>query len=266
MSEVDSGKAVPAHRRLPWAPVRNLVVDFLVAARTVPTMCGFLEVDVTLAREELAKRATEGEPVSFTAYLAFCISRALEKHPTLHGFRQGKHVVVFEDVDVNTLLEKRKPDGALIPVIYIVRGANRKSLSEIDRELKDAVTRDLLDDPGVKRRASSLKWPSLVRRGVLAWTMRDPFKMKKQWGTVGLSNVGSSLSSRFAVGTSFSLLTLTILAGSISTKVTWRDERPTPRQVLGMTVMVDHNLVDGMPAARFAEELAQLLEGAAGLR
>lgn len=265
MSEADSGEAVPAHRRLRWAPIRNLVVDFIWAARTVPTVCGFLEVDVTLAREKLTHSAARGAPLSFTAYLAFCISRALEKHPTLHGFRQGKDVVVFDDVDVNTLLEKRKPDGSLIPVIYIVRAANRKTLSEIDRELKAAVSRDLLDDPGVKRRASLLKWPSLVRRGVLAWSMRDPFLMKKQWGTVGLSNVGSSLSSRFAVGTSFSLLTLTVIAGSISTQVMWKDEQATPRQMLGMTVMVDHNLIDGMPAARFAEDLAKLLETAAGL-
>ncbi len=262
---MSDGKDVPAHRRLPWSPIRNLVVDFLVAARTVPTISGFVEADVTLAREKLTERSARGEPVSFTAYLAFCIGRALEKHPTLHGFRQGQEVVVFDDVDVNTLLEKRKPDGSLIPVIYIVRGANRKSLVEIDQELKQAVSSDLRDDPGVKRRAKLLRLPSLARRALLAWSMRDPFTMKKQWGTVGLSNVGSSLSSRFAVGTSFSVLTLTVIAGSISTKVMWRDERATPRQVLGMTIMVDHNLVDGMPGARFAEELCRLLESATEL-
>jgi pyruvate/2-oxoglutarate dehydrogenase complex dihydrolipoamide acyltransferase (E2) component len=262
---MSSSSARPAHRREPWPKVRNLVVDFVAAARTVPTISGFVEADVTLAREKLAERAARGEPVSFTAYLAFCISRALEKHPKLHGFRQGNEIVVFDDVDVNTLLEKRKPDGSLIPVIYIVRGANRKSLAEIDRELKGAVKSDLLDDPGVQRRARLLKLPSLVRRGLLAWSMRDPFLMKQQWGTVGLSNVGASVSSRFAVGTSFSLLPLTIIAGSISTQVMWRDERATPRQMLAMTIMVDHNLTDGMPGARFAEDFAQLLESASEL-
>jgi pyruvate/2-oxoglutarate dehydrogenase complex dihydrolipoamide acyltransferase (E2) component len=260
MSKSEGPRAVPEHRLVPWSPFRELVVDFVSAARTVPTMCGFIEVDVTLAREKLAERAARGEPLSFTAYLAFCIGRALEKHPMLHGFRRGNEVVQFDEVDVNTLLEKRKPDGSLLPVIYIVRGANRKSLEEIDGELKRAVQSDLLDDAGVKRRARLLRLPALARRALLALTMRDPFAMKKHWGTVGLSNVGSSVSSRFAIGTSFSILTLTVIAGSIYTKVMWRDERATPRQVLGMTIMVDHNMVDGAPAARFAEDLAQLLE------
>ena len=260
-----SRNSLPSHRQVPWPPIRDLVVDFVAVGRTVPSMCGFIEIDVTSAKQKLAVLAASGRRLSFTAYLAFCLSRALEKHPMLHGLRQGKRIVLFDDVDVNTLLEKRKPDGSLVPVMYVVRSANRKSLAEIDGELKDAVAKDLLDDPGVKRRARLLRFPAWIRRGLLHWARRDPFLMKRHWGTVGLSNVGSHLSSRFAVGTSFSVLTLAVIAGGTATKVMWHQEKAVPRQMLGMTFLVDHDLVDGAPASRFAEDLAQLMEHAIGL-
>ena len=262
---MNSRNSLPSHRQVPWPPIRDLVVDFVAVGRTVPSMCGFIEVDVTAAKMKLAALVAQGQKLSFTAYLVFCLSRALEKHPMLQGYRRGKRIVLFDDVDVNTLLEKQKPDGSLVPVMYVVRGANRKSLTEIDQELKGAVRSDLLDDPGVKRRARLLRLPACVRRGLLHWARRDPFVMKRHWGTVGLSNVGSQLSSRFAVGTSFSVLTLAVIAGGTATKVMWHGEQAVPRQMLGMTFLVDHNLVDGAPASRFAEDFAQLLESAFGL-
>ena len=41
------------------------------------------------------------------------------------------------------------------------------------------------------------------------------------------------------------------------------DGRVTVRDVLDLTVAIDHNVVDGAPAARFAAELRELLESAA---
>ncbi|HET9960103.1 MAG TPA: 2-oxo acid dehydrogenase subunit E2 [Polyangiaceae bacterium] len=257
--------SVPGYRQVPWPPIRDLVVDFVAAGRAVPSVYGFIEIDVTDVKLKLATLAQRDRRISFTAYLTFCLGRALEKHPMIHGLRQGKHIVCFDDVDVNTLLEKQKPDGSLIPVMYIVRSANRKSLTDINRELRAAVQRDLLDDPGVKRRARLLSFPAWVRRGLLAWARRNPFSMKRHWGTVGLSNLGSAVSSRFAVGTSFTIVTLSVIAGSIYTKVMWIDEKATPRQVLGVTLLFDHNLLDGGPAARFTEEFARTLELATGL-
>jgi pyruvate/2-oxoglutarate dehydrogenase complex dihydrolipoamide acyltransferase (E2) component len=41
------------------------------------------------------------------------------------------------------------------------------------------------------------------------------------------------------------------------------DGRVTVRDVLDLTVAIDHNVVDGAPAARFAAEFRELLESAA---
>jgi chloramphenicol O-acetyltransferase len=44
-----------------------------------------------------------------------------------------------------------------------------------------------------------------------------------------------------------------------------RVERIEVREMLALTVSVDHDVIDGAPAARFGARLAELIEGAAGL-
>ena len=45
----------------------------------------------------------------------------------------------------------------------------------------------------------------------------------------------------------------------------WVDGRPEPRTTLCVTVTVDHDIVDGAPAARFGQTLTRMLEDGAGL-
>jgi hypothetical protein len=43
------------------------------------------------------------------------------------------------------------------------------------------------------------------------------------------------------------------------------EERIEPREILNLTVMFDHQVVDGAPAARFARRLVELIESGYGL-
>jgi pyruvate/2-oxoglutarate dehydrogenase complex dihydrolipoamide acyltransferase (E2) component len=56
--------------------------------------------------------------------------------------------------------------------------------------------------------------------------------------------------------------TLTITLGGIETKPGFIDGRIEPREYLCMTISVDHDVVDGIPAARFASRLRQIAEEA----
>lgn len=142
---MDNATSGAQFRELPWPRVRELVTDALTAGHRAHLAHGFVEFDVSrpMARIEEYKPLVPGG-VSFTAYLVYCLGRALDEHKTLHAYRRGrKKLVVFDEVDVNTLLEKRKPDGSLVPVTYIVRAANRKSLAEVNHELRQASASDL---------------------------------------------------------------------------------------------------------------------------
>jgi len=59
--------------------------------------------------------------------------------------------------------------------------------------------------------------------------------------------------------------TLMITVGGIATKPRYLNGQLEPRELLDLTISVDHDIVDGAPAARFARRLAELVETAEGL-
>jgi pyruvate/2-oxoglutarate dehydrogenase complex dihydrolipoamide acyltransferase (E2) component len=56
-----------------------------------------------------------------------------------------------------------------------------------------------------------------------------------------------------------------VLVGGISQKPMVVDGRVEPREVMDLTVTIDHNVVDGAPAARFGADLRRMLETGAVL-
>jgi pyruvate/2-oxoglutarate dehydrogenase complex dihydrolipoamide acyltransferase (E2) component len=257
----------PAAQVLPWPRIRELVVDSLAIGARVHSAHGMIELDVSRPLELIEQyRPQVPGGVSVTAFLAYCLGHAIGAHPMMHAYRKGrKKLVIFDDVDVNTLLEKRKPDGSLIPVMYVVRGANRKSLAQINQELRQASASDLYDDDGVRRRRQILRLPRPLRHLIWWWLRRDPARLKQQWGTTGLSNAGAFISPRPSFGISITFITCVLIVGGMFDKVYWIDGGPQPRRTLSLTISVNHDIIDGAPGARFAETLAQLIEGAAGL-
>jgi pyruvate/2-oxoglutarate dehydrogenase complex dihydrolipoamide acyltransferase (E2) component len=254
-------------REVPWPRIRELVVDVLTVAARTHTGYGLVEVDVTepLARISELKARTPGS-VSFTAYLPYCLGRAVAAHPDVQACRAGaRRLALYDDVDVNTLLEKIKSDGTSVPVLHVVRDAGRKTLAEINDEVREAVRDDLYDHPAVRRRRRILRLPRAARRLVWWWLRRDPVRRKRQYGTVSLSNIGAALGVRPSWGLAPSILPCSVIVGGIFERVGWRDGQARPRQVMSVTVVVDHDLVDGMPGARFTETFADLLERGAGL-
>src|SRR6266508_3739292 len=93
---------------------------------------GLLEIDVTCVRQSIRERKATGENLSFTGFIVKCLAQAIETHPMSHAFRDWLgRLVIFDDVDVVTMIETEK-DGVALP--HIVRAANRKSFQEISAE------------------------------------------------------------------------------------------------------------------------------------
>jgi pyruvate/2-oxoglutarate dehydrogenase complex dihydrolipoamide acyltransferase (E2) component len=63
--------------------------------------------------------------------------------------------------------------------------------------------------------------------------------------------------------TPLTLMSLEIIVGGMSQRPRVIDGQVTARDVLDLTIAIDHNVVDGAPAARFAAEFRELLESAA---
>jgi pyruvate/2-oxoglutarate dehydrogenase complex dihydrolipoamide acyltransferase (E2) component len=58
---------------------------------------------------------------------------------------------------------------------------------------------------------------------------------------------------------------LGLVVGSMSLKPAVVEGRIEPRQILNLTVLFDHDVVDGAPAARFVSRLVELIESGYGL-
>jgi pyruvate/2-oxoglutarate dehydrogenase complex dihydrolipoamide acyltransferase (E2) component len=95
----------------------------------------------------------------------------------------------------------------------------------------------------------------------LAWRagMSNPAWFKRLGGTVGLSSVGM-----FGAGGGWGIPiappTLMITVGGIATKPRYVNGDLEPRELLDLTISVDHAVVDGATAARFTRRLTGLLE------
>ncbi len=240
-----------------------------IAYRSVqhkPMIHGLIEVDVTRARAFLREyKAITGESLSFTAFLIACLAKAVEEHKAVQAIRLGsKHLILFEDVDVYTPIE-RDLAGQKQIIPYIIRAANRKTVREIHQEIRAAQVQDVAKAwEGLK----VLQWPWLLLLPaflLMVWMgERSPQVWKKYRGTVGLTTVGM-----FGQGAGWGIPlpshSLWITVGGIGEKPEVVDGHIAIREYLSLTISFDHETIDGAPAARFTGRLKDLIESGYGL-
>ena len=226
---------------------------------------GLLELDVTEPRRLIQEhKAATGERLSFTGYLIDCLAQAIEAHPMAHAYRDWRNrLVLFEDVDVVTMIET-EAGGVALP--HILRAANRKSYREIHDEIRSVQAKPRVSEQkgGLTRLGAYA--PGFVR-GLFYWALRqNPRWMKRHAGTTVVTAVGM-----FAHGAGWALgflpmHTLGLTIGGIAERPALVDGELVARQVLCLTLSVDHDIVDGAPAARFAQTLGDLVESGRALR
>lgn len=253
----------PQYNDQPWPLVRN-AIDTLLRQHRPHTVYGAIEVDVTETMQRISEltRALR-MAVSFHAFVLHCLSQAAKEVPGVVSYRRGRRLITFQDIDVGTVLEKRLPDGIRVPVGYVVRGAERKRLAELNWELRTAARSGLGDLREVKFRRRMAKAPTIVRRWLSRRIRRDPFVLRKVHGTIGLTSVHSRGFNVPFWAFPTNIYTVTVAIGNIS-------ERLSPcgretRKYLCLTAGADHAVIDGMDMARFAQQITRRLESAEGL-
>ncbi len=257
------GRMPPDHLEVrPFPATRRDIVDALEVGSRRHLVHALLELDVTLPRARLAAhRAATGEALSFTAFLVASLGRALAADPRLHAARDWRgRVVLFGEVDVATLVEAER-DGVAIP--HVLRAVDRRSVRDLTDELRRVRARPAssAQRSGALARLSRLT-PGPLRRAFLRLLRRQPRWLKRVAGTALVTSVGGlGLGPGHAVGT-VPLHTLALTVGDVTWKPWVVDGAVLPREVLHLTASLDHDLLDGAPAARFAAALRRLVERA----
>jgi pyruvate/2-oxoglutarate dehydrogenase complex dihydrolipoamide acyltransferase (E2) component len=259
------------HRVVDLPSARRVMIEILDLPRPTHCMYGLLEVDVTAARQFIAEhKARAGEALSFTGYLAFCLARAVDEDKAVQAYLKGrKQLVMFDDVNVGMMIE-RKIGEKSIAMGYVIRGANRKTYREINQEIRSVQSEPAPPDsemPGWFRFAMLLPGPlSRLFKGLLGMVnRRDPTISVSINGTVGITSVGMFGKGHSGWGIYSTLHSLDLIVGSMAWKPAVVEGRIEPREILCLTVVFDHDVIDGAPAARFTRRLIELIESGYGL-
>jgi pyruvate/2-oxoglutarate dehydrogenase complex dihydrolipoamide acyltransferase (E2) component len=251
----------------PYPKYRRWMVAAFRSTHHKPVIHGLFEADVTRARTVLRDhKARTGESLSFTAFLIACLARAVDENKSVQAYRQGgKRLIVFDDVDVLTDIE-RDVAGRKYVVPHVLRAANGKSVRELHNEIRATQRADAED---LLKRFLPMRLPAvLFRPFVWAWSWVGrwrPRVWKNIAGTVEISSVGM-----FGSGAGWgisppSATALMVTVGGIGEKQMMVDGETTTREYLSLTISVDHEIVDGAPTARFARRLKELIESGYGL-
>jgi len=244
---------------------RAVIADGLSVGARRHMVHAFVELDVTRARRILREQKAAGKELSFTAFVIAAAARAIAEHRRLNAYRDWRNrLVLFDDVDVATLIET-ETDAVAVP--HVVRAANRKTIREIHDEIR-AVQRRPDSSPQVSNRWMRLSGhlPGVLRRSFMRALRRFPRQLKRLSGTTVVTAVGmfGGEGGGWALGI-VPLHTLGLTIGGIARRPAVEDGRLETREVLAVTVSVDHDIVDGAPAARFVRRFRALVEAGDGL-
>jgi pyruvate/2-oxoglutarate dehydrogenase complex dihydrolipoamide acyltransferase (E2) component len=252
------------YQLVPYPKMRRATAAMLRSFQRKPMLHGLLEVDVTTAREFLREhKARTGESLSFTAFIIGCVGKAVAEHKTVQAYRQGwKHLVVFDDVDVATVIE-RDVAGQKVPLVYVIRATQSKTFREIHHEIRAKQVQDMAKS--VLGFTTLPFLPAVLFTRLLYRMLRTfPQLHKRVVGTVGVTAVGM-----FGKGSGWGIpvaaASLAVTLGGLASKPGVIDGHIAIRDYLCMTLSFDHRITDGGPAARFAKRLKDLIESGYGL-
>lgn len=246
--------------------MRQLVLDAGYMGRRKHMMHGFVEVDVTDVREAMRAQTAVGLPKpSFTAFIASCLGQAVAADRRVQSLRSWRNqLVTYDDVDALVSIEIQTDNGTF-PLVHVLRAIDKRSVADIQREIRaiQSAPRERAAEHG-----SLMRWfywlPAFVRRLLYRTAVRVPSLWRAQAGTVGLTSVGM-FGRRGGWGVGMPVHPLAITIGGIAEKPRFVDGRCVPREMLCVTISVDHDVVDGAPAARFASRFCKLIESGSGV-
>ena len=251
---------------------RQILADYNAVASSFYRVHGLIEADVTDALniiKEVEKK--EGYKLSFTAWIAKCISKAVREDMRLNSYRKGRKIITFDKIDISVMIEIKTKDGKRVPLNHVIRDAESKTVKEISDEIRSIQKKKIEEREQLTRNTSKftglyLLVPRFIRRAVIRNVISNPFKLRKLIGTVGLTTLGEFVKNLSGWAIPFADKTLNVAVGGMKTRATEIDGKIVSRRYLCVTYLVDHDIVDGAPAARFIARATEIMEEGYGLK
>ena len=178
-------------------------------------------------RKRLKASGSGVEDITINDMMLFAVSRALLRHPALNAHFLDDKIRKFNTVNLGVAVDTDR--GLLVPTLY---NAEKKSLMEISKQTKELIS---------AARSGRID-PELLANGTFTVT---------NLGTLGVESFTPVINPpQVAI----------LGVCSIVTRVREREGKIETYPAMGLSLTFDHRAVDGAPTARFAKELAGMLE------
>ena len=248
---------------------RLATIDLGRLFRNRHAMFGLLEVDVTLARQAARTLRSEGQPVSFTAWMIKAIGNAIARNRAVQSIAYGRsRNLIFDSVDIALPVEKIV-NGKRVPIPLLIRDVETKTPQRIQEEIDDARQQPVGSEEDFILGTSSLPkfvlriyyaLPQWFRLLSMRWLLGNPFRAKRHAGTAIVTTVNAVGRSAGWILPTRTMHNLSVAFGSMTRKPWVVGGEIQVREVLHLTVAFDHDVIDGMPAQRFTQDLVSHIE------
>ncbi|MDD3249837.1 MAG: dihydrolipoamide acetyltransferase family protein [Smithellaceae bacterium] len=179
-------------------------------------------------RKNINEGKDEKHKISVTAILTKAVARALELNPCVNASFTGTEIKVWKDVHIGMAVALQ--DGLLVPVI---RNANTKRLSEVNREIVDLAKRARKN----KLTVDEMGGATFTITNLGGYGSVDHFTPIINPPEVAILGVGRTTEQP------------AVANGQI-----------VVRPIMGISLVFDHRVVDGAPAAEWLALLISLVE------
>jgi pyruvate/2-oxoglutarate dehydrogenase complex dihydrolipoamide acyltransferase (E2) component len=224
-----------------------------------------IELDVTQSREKIRQIKISKRKVSFTAWLIKVISLTIKEHEITAAFLKGKQkALIFDDINVSLLVEK-EINGQKVPMPVIIEKAHEADVDSITSQIADARQLKLSEKDIVLQKKSG-KWerlyyrfPGFFRRLVWKYMLKHPRLVFSKMGNVAITSIGmmGNIKGWFIP---ISVHPICFGISTITKRPLVINDQITIREVLSMTILMDHDVIDGALMARFISDLTKNIE------
>jgi pyruvate dehydrogenase E2 component (dihydrolipoamide acetyltransferase) len=193
-------------------------------------------VEVTLTMEADATRLVElknkQDHVGFTAFAVKAVAKALERNSAMNSAIEGEEITTYSEINIAVAINTDQ--GLVAPVI---QNANKRSLKEVNASIEEL---------SQKAKENRLTIEELTG------------------GTFTVTNLGAYDVESFAPVINPPQCAILGL-GRIAYRPVATGERVSARLATLLTLVFDHRVVDGVPAAKFLRDVRNNLEDPEGL-
>jgi pyruvate/2-oxoglutarate dehydrogenase complex dihydrolipoamide acyltransferase (E2) component len=233
---------------------QKMVGDAVRIGRKIPYIHTLVELDATNARAFLRRyRRASGINISFSTYIMKCCAKAIQQETSIQRMKSfGNTTVEFSKVDLFYPTETNDREAVLHSTI--LRDVGQIGLKELHETLQNS------NIDVSKKHRFFMKLPWFIRKSCYTFWFAFPTIRKQYFGTVYFSSILNFSGDRRAWGIPIPMHPFGIFIGTMCKRLIETSTGIQQRDMVQITLSVDHRVSNGGDMGRFVHRLKHIIE------